>query len=78
MVQVERRHVLSLLTHAAIVEVVLIKGIYFNLYHHLGLPVDFYDSPHNDVTRQSFIPVEKPIPSVKGDWQVFPIPIRTF
>jgi DEAD/DEAH box helicase domain-containing protein len=52
---------------------ILSKNI-FQFISPSGFAVDFYDNPHNDVTRQSFIPVEKPIPSVKGEWQVFSNP----
>lgn len=39
-----------------------------------GFAVDFYEGPHNDVSRQHFVPVEAPWISVKGDWRLLPNP----
>ena len=33
-----------------------------------GFSVDFYDTPHNDITTQKFIPIEKPWVQAEGDW----------
>lgn len=34
-----------------------------------GFTVDYYKEPHNDITTQSFIPVEQPWVSGNGEWQ---------
>lgn len=34
-----------------------------------GFTVDYYRDPHNDVTTQTFIPVEQPWVSGNGEWQ---------
>lgn len=39
-----------------------------------GFSVDFYDEPHNDVTTQQFVPVERPWISARGDWSPMPNP----
>jgi DEAD/DEAH box helicase domain-containing protein len=39
-----------------------------------GFSVDFYEEPHNDVTRQQFVPVERPWISARGDWSPMPNP----
>jgi len=39
-----------------------------------GFSVDFYVEPHNDVTRQQFVPVERPWISARGDWSPMPNP----
>lgn len=39
-----------------------------------GFSVDFYDEPHNDVTTQKFVPVERPWISARGDWSPMPNP----
>ncbi|MBG3876428.1 DEAD/DEAH box helicase [Desulfovibrio oxamicus] len=39
-----------------------------------GFAVDLYESPHNDVTRQHFVPVEAPWISAWGDWRLLPNP----
>lgn len=33
-----------------------------------GFSVDFYDTPHNDITTQKFIPIEKPWVQAEGAW----------
>ena len=39
-----------------------------------GFSVDFYVEPHNDVTSQRFVPVERPWISARGDWSPLPNP----
>lgn len=39
-----------------------------------GFAVDFYTEPHNDVSTQSFIPVEPAWVSAKGEWIPLPNP----
>ena len=39
-----------------------------------GFAVDFYSEPHNDVTRQHFVPVEAPWINAQGDWRFLPNP----
>lgn len=39
-----------------------------------GFSVDFYVDPHNDLTTQSFVPVERPWVSARGDWAPLPNP----
>ena len=39
-----------------------------------GFAVDFYDSPHNDVSKQTFIPVQNPWINAEGEWVPFPNP----
>lgn len=39
-----------------------------------GFSVDFYTEPHNDVTRQQFVPVERPWISARGPWASMPNP----
>lgn len=39
-----------------------------------GFAVDFYANPHNDVTTQSFVPVEPPWIDANGDWFALPNP----
>ncbi|WP_243367384.1 DEAD/DEAH box helicase [Fundidesulfovibrio soli] len=39
-----------------------------------GFAVDLYESPHNDVTRQHFVPPESPWISARGDWRLLPNP----
>lgn len=39
-----------------------------------GFAVDFYESPHNDVSSQSFIPVEPPWINSRGEWAALPNP----
>ena len=39
-----------------------------------GFSVDFYVDPHNDVTSQHFVPVERPWISALGDWSPLPNP----
>lgn len=33
-----------------------------------GFSVDLYDSPHNDVSTQSFVPVASPWVNAQGEW----------
>lgn len=40
-----------------------------------GFSVDFYEDPHNDLTSQKFIPVERPWVSARGDWSPLANPI---
>lgn len=39
-----------------------------------GFSVDFYVEPHNDVTTQQFVPVERPWISARGSWSPMPNP----
>ena len=39
-----------------------------------GFSVDFYEEPHNDVSTQHFVPVERPWVSTRGTWSSFPNP----
>ncbi|CAB1369121.1 DEAD/DEAH box helicase [Denitratisoma oestradiolicum] len=39
-----------------------------------GFSVDFYVEPHNDVTAQQFVPVERPWISARGSWAPMPNP----
>lgn len=39
-----------------------------------GFSVDFYDEPHNDVSTQRFVPVERPWVSARGAWSSLPNP----
>lgn len=39
-----------------------------------GFSVDFYEEPHNDVTRQQFVPVERLWISARGEWSPMPNP----
>ena len=39
-----------------------------------GFSVDFYQDPHNNVTQPSFVPVERPWVSARGDWSALPNP----
>lgn len=39
-----------------------------------GFSVDFYDEPHNDVSTQQFVPVERPWISARGEWSPMPNP----
>ncbi len=39
-----------------------------------GFSVDFYVEPHNDVSSQRFVPVERPWISARGDWSPLPNP----
>ena len=39
-----------------------------------GFSVDFYKEPHNDVTTQQFVPVERPWISARGAWSPLPNP----
>ena len=39
-----------------------------------GFSVDFYQDPHNDVSSQSFVPVERPWLSARGEWVALPNP----
>jgi DEAD/DEAH box helicase domain-containing protein len=39
-----------------------------------GFAVDLYESPHNDVSTQSFVPVEAPWINAGGDWLPFANP----
>jgi hypothetical protein len=39
-----------------------------------GFSVDFYVDPHNDVSSQRFVPVERPWISARGDWSPLPNP----
>ncbi len=40
-----------------------------------GFSVDFYEDPHNDLTSQKFVPVERPWVSARGDWAPLPNPV---
>jgi len=39
-----------------------------------GFSVDFYVDPHNDVSSQRFVPVERPWISARGNWSPLPNP----
>jgi DEAD/DEAH box helicase domain-containing protein len=39
-----------------------------------GFSVDFYNDPHNDLTSQKFVPVERPWVSARGEWSHLPNP----
>ena len=39
-----------------------------------GFSVDFYEDPHNNVTTQKFVPVERPWISARGAWSSLPNP----
>lgn len=39
-----------------------------------GFSVDFYVEPHNDVSSQRFVPVERPWISARGNWSPLPNP----
>jgi len=39
-----------------------------------GFAVDFYEEPHNDVSTQRFVPVERPWVSARGTWSPLPNP----
>lgn len=39
-----------------------------------GFSVDFYNEPHNDVTTQQFVPVERPWINARGAWSPMPNP----
>ncbi len=40
----------------------------FNYLEPAGFSVDFYESPHNDVSTQTFVPVESPWINASGEW----------
>jgi DEAD/DEAH box helicase domain-containing protein len=40
-----------------------------------GFSVDFYEDPHNDLTKQTFVPVERPWVSARGEWAPLPNPV---
>jgi replicative superfamily II helicase len=39
-----------------------------------GFSVDFYEDPHNNVTLPTYVPVEAPIISARGEWAPLPNP----
>ena len=39
-----------------------------------GFSVDFYTDPHNNMSHQTFVPLERPWLSARGDWSPLPNP----
>ena len=39
-----------------------------------GFSVDFYQDPHNNVSRPMYVPVERPWVSARGEWSPLPNP----
>lgn len=39
-----------------------------------GFSVDFYSSPHVDITKPAYVPVQRPWVSARGDWSPLPNP----
>lgn len=68
-------------TGASVVLAKNCEGCGAELSHHekflepAGFSVDFYEDPHNDLTTQKFVPVERPWVSARGEWAPLPNPI---
>lgn len=46
----------------------LVADCRFNYLDPAGFSVDLYESPHNDVSTQTFVPVESPWINASGEW----------
>lgn len=52
----------------------ILEGDFREYLEPAGFAVDFTEDPHNDVTRQHYVPVEPPWISAQGDWRLLANP----
>ncbi|GAA5172378.1 DEAD/DEAH box helicase [Viridibacterium curvum] len=52
------------------------KQTRFDYLQPAGFAVDLYAAPHNDVSQQSYVPVQRPWVDARGEWRPLSNPVR--